>query len=189
MRGHQVLPDRYQTVSRAHVFVEAQLAAGAQRASHLGEGGGLIWDGAEHQRGDDGVAGRVVQWQRVRGAVAHLDRDGATGGGVEGMATQCRFRFDGEYAGHGGLVVGEVQSLPGADLAHHPGEPVQEGAAVLAHAALLGFRANAQVGLRELRVRVRLLRGRQRKRGRYIPSRTAWTAPSPTGTAGFTIPQ
>jgi hypothetical protein len=42
--------------------------------------------------------------------------------------------------------------LAGADLARHPGQPVEKHAAVLAHAA--SDRADAQVGLRELRIGV-----------------------------------
>ena len=67
----------------------------------------------------------------------------STGAGAgrhrEGTTAQCGLRLDREDPGDGAGVVGEVQARPGADLAHDPGEFVEQRVAVGGDAAGSAF--------------------------------------------------
>jgi len=60
-------------VGGGDVFEEPELAAGAEHAADLGEGGGLVGHGAQHERGDGGIELPVAGGQVLGQTVDDLD--------------------------------------------------------------------------------------------------------------------
>jgi hypothetical protein len=134
---------------RDDVFVEAQLAAGAQHASELGQCVVLVGNRAENEAGDGGVDALVLERQLFGDPGQDADRDRRGGCRLYGGGAQGGLGLDGDDLGHRGRVVGEVEAVSGAQLEHGAAQPVEQPAPVLGRAAPLGGLGGAEVGARE----------------------------------------
>ena len=103
-------------VARDDMLVEAQLAPGPDDAPQLVEGGGLVRDGAEHERCHAGVERVVVGRERVGYAGDDGHRRGRLGGRLLGAIAEVGLGLEGDDLGDRRGVVAEVQTVAGADL-------------------------------------------------------------------------
>jgi hypothetical protein len=103
---HAVLETGLAGVIAADVVVESQLAAGAKHSAHLGQGGLLVGDRAQHQRGHHSVEGPILEGQLLGPVVEHPDGGRGTGGGPLDQTAQVWFGFGGYHlVDTGGIVV------------------------------------------------------------------------------------
>ena len=126
------------------VLVEAQLAPGPDDAPQLVERGGLVRDGAEHERCHPGVEPVVVSRERVGDAGDDGHPHGRLGRRLLGAIAEVGLGLEGDDLGDRRGVVAEVQTVAGADLDDAAAEIREQLVAVLGGACVLRARAQQQ---------------------------------------------
>ena len=118
---HPVLEAGELWVVGAHVLQEEQLPAGSQHAMDLAQRARLVVDAAQHECGDDGVEGIVLERQILGRRAQHPSlRDVLAGVALE-PADHRRSGFREDEGFNASVVEGEVRPGAGADLEHAPG--------------------------------------------------------------------
>jgi len=98
-------------------------------------------DGAEHQRDNTHVEGRIFCGKLFGDTAGNYDRDRRCPGGLNGKRSQVRFGFYGDHFSDRCGVEGEVDPGSSADLDHASGKP---GDHLLPKGTCLGQRSLAQ---------------------------------------------
>jgi hypothetical protein len=127
------------------VFVEAQLATGADHAPQLRERLLLVRDGAEHERGDPGVERGVVDWESLSEPVDDLHREVGLCRSLACSVAQVALGFDCDDLVDGPRVVGKVEPVAGSHFDHAAREAGEQLAAVVGLAALFRFGAETVI--------------------------------------------